>query len=156
MRSAGHEGLWSIDSALGFCAWTSTGSYDRLHVTLWRGSGSTNSIQVISRQGQSASQAAAPTRAAADPDLGTRHAVADLSGRGAPAIPCGRQESLRQGGPGLHRRCLGLGCEVKRGEIWTVAGGKDYAGKPRPVVIVQDDRFDMTNSVTVCAFTTDP
>ncbi len=45
---------------------------------------------------------------------------------------------------------------MKRGEIWTVAGGKDYAGKPRPVVILQDDRFDMTQSVTVCAFTTDP
>jgi len=45
---------------------------------------------------------------------------------------------------------------VKRGEIWTVAGGKDYAGKPRPVVILQDDRFEMTDSVTVCAFTTDP
>lgn len=45
---------------------------------------------------------------------------------------------------------------MKRGEIWTVAGGKDYAGKPRPVVILQDDRFDMTDSVTVCAFTTDP
>jgi mRNA interferase MazF len=45
---------------------------------------------------------------------------------------------------------------VKRGEIWTVAGGKEYAGKPRPVVILQDDLFDMTDSVTVCAFTTDP
>ena len=45
---------------------------------------------------------------------------------------------------------------MKRGEIWTVAGGKDYAGKPRPVVILQDDRFDLTDSVTVCAFTTDP
>ena len=45
---------------------------------------------------------------------------------------------------------------MKRGEIWTVAGGKDYAGKPRPVVILQDDRFDSTDSVTVCAFTTDP
>ena len=45
---------------------------------------------------------------------------------------------------------------MKRGEIWTVAGGKDYAGKPRPVVIVQDDRFDRTDSVTVCTFTTDP
>ena len=45
---------------------------------------------------------------------------------------------------------------MKRGEIWTVAGGKDYAGKPRPVVILQDDRFDRTDSVTVCAFTTDP
>lgn len=45
---------------------------------------------------------------------------------------------------------------MKRGEIWTVAGGKDYAGKPRPVVVLQDDRFDRTDSVTVCAFTTDP
>jgi mRNA interferase MazF len=45
---------------------------------------------------------------------------------------------------------------MRRGEIWTAAGGKDYAGKPRPVVIVQDDRFDATASLTVCAFTTDP
>lgn len=45
---------------------------------------------------------------------------------------------------------------MRRGEIWTAAGGKDYAGKPRPVVIVQDDRFDATDSITVCAFTTDP
>jgi mRNA interferase MazF len=44
---------------------------------------------------------------------------------------------------------------MRRGEIWTVAGGKDYAGKPHPVVIVQDDRFDATDSITVCAFTTD-
>lgn len=44
---------------------------------------------------------------------------------------------------------------MKRGEIWTVAGGKDYAGKPRPVVVVQDDSFDATSSITVCAFTTD-
>jgi mRNA interferase MazF len=45
---------------------------------------------------------------------------------------------------------------VRRGEIWTAAGGSGYAGKPRPVVIVQDDRFDATASVTICAFTTDP
>jgi mRNA interferase MazF len=44
---------------------------------------------------------------------------------------------------------------MKRGEIWTVAGGKDYAGKPRPAVIIQDDRFDATASITICAFTTD-
>ena len=43
-----------------------------------------------------------------------------------------------------------------RGEIWTAAAGSDYVGKPRPVVILQDDRFDATLSVTVCAFTTDP
>ncbi|HLH12658.1 MAG TPA: type II toxin-antitoxin system PemK/MazF family toxin [Methylovirgula sp.] len=44
---------------------------------------------------------------------------------------------------------------MKRGEVWTVSGGKDYAGKPRPVVIVQDDSFDATDSITICAFTTD-
>jgi len=45
---------------------------------------------------------------------------------------------------------------MRRGEIWTVAGGADYAGKPRPAVIVQDDDFDATRSITLCAFTTDP
>ena len=44
---------------------------------------------------------------------------------------------------------------MRRGDIWTVSGGKDYAGKPRPVVIVQDDSFDGTDAITVCAFTTD-
>jgi mRNA interferase MazF len=44
---------------------------------------------------------------------------------------------------------------LKRGEIWTASGGGDYAGKPRPVVIVQDDRFDATLSITICAFTSD-
>lgn len=45
---------------------------------------------------------------------------------------------------------------MRRGEIWTVSAGGGYAGKPRPVVIVQDDHFDATASITVCAFTTDP
>ena len=45
---------------------------------------------------------------------------------------------------------------MKRGDIWTVAGGPDYAGKPRPVVILQDDRFETTASVTICPFTTNP
>ncbi len=44
---------------------------------------------------------------------------------------------------------------MRRGDIWTVSGGQDYAGKPRPVVIVQDDSFDATASITVCAFTSD-
>ena len=45
---------------------------------------------------------------------------------------------------------------MKRGEIWTIAGGGDDTGKPRPAVIVQDDSFDATASITICAFTTDP
>jgi mRNA interferase MazF len=44
---------------------------------------------------------------------------------------------------------------MKRGEVWTVSGGKDYAGKARPVAVVQDDGFDATDSITICAFTTD-
>lgn len=44
---------------------------------------------------------------------------------------------------------------MRRGDVWTVAGAKDYAGKARPVVIVQDDSFDGTESITICAFATD-
>lgn len=42
---------------------------------------------------------------------------------------------------------------MRRADIVTVAGGV-YATKPRPALIVQDDRFDATDSVTVCPFTT--
>lgn len=42
---------------------------------------------------------------------------------------------------------------MKRGEIWTVSSG-GYAGKPRPAVIVQDDSFSDSKSITVCVFTT--
>jgi len=44
---------------------------------------------------------------------------------------------------------------MKRGEIWTAAAGSGYGGKPRPVVILQDDRFSETDSITICGFTTD-
>src|SRR5271168_5290178 len=43
---------------------------------------------------------------------------------------------------------------LKRGELWTVAGGEGYAGKPRPVVVLQDDQFEATASVTFCQLTT--
>jgi len=45
---------------------------------------------------------------------------------------------------------------VKRGEIWTVAGGAAHSGKPRPAVILQDDAFNTNDSVIVCPLTTDP
>jgi mRNA interferase MazF len=45
---------------------------------------------------------------------------------------------------------------VRRAEVWTIAGGTDYSGKPRPAVIIQEDVFDATQSITVCGFTTDP
>jgi mRNA interferase MazF len=43
---------------------------------------------------------------------------------------------------------------VKRAEIWTVAGGPDYVGKPRTAVVLQDDAFEGTASITLCPFTT--
>ena len=43
---------------------------------------------------------------------------------------------------------------MKRGEIWTVAGGPDYAGKPLPMVIVQNNQFSETRSITLCGLTT--
>ena len=42
---------------------------------------------------------------------------------------------------------------MKRGDVWTVAGGPGYAGKPRPAVVLQDDAFDATASITICPFT---
>ncbi len=44
---------------------------------------------------------------------------------------------------------------MKRAEVWTVSAS-GHAGKPRPAVIVQNDRFDATASVTICVLTTDP
>jgi mRNA interferase MazF len=35
---------------------------------------------------------------------------------------------------------------MRRTEIWTVSGGPNDAGKPRPAVIIQDDRFDTTEA----------
>jgi mRNA interferase MazF len=45
---------------------------------------------------------------------------------------------------------------LKRGAIWTAAAGGGYAGKPRPVVIVPNDRFDSTDSITVVPVTSEP
>lgn len=44
---------------------------------------------------------------------------------------------------------------MRRGEVWTASGGKHYAGKPRPVLIIQDDVFNKTASVTVLPLSTD-
>lgn len=45
---------------------------------------------------------------------------------------------------------------MRRGDIYIATAGGAYTGKPGPVVIVQDDRFDATASVTVCPLTTNP
>ena len=45
---------------------------------------------------------------------------------------------------------------MKRGEICTAATRGPYTGKPRPVLVIQDDSFDATSSITICPFTTNP
>lgn len=42
---------------------------------------------------------------------------------------------------------------MNRGELWTVAGSV-HATKPRPALIIQDDLFGATDSVTVAPLTT--
>lgn len=44
---------------------------------------------------------------------------------------------------------------MRRGEVWTVSGGPDYASKPRPAVIVQNDIFFETASITIGPITSD-
>lgn len=41
---------------------------------------------------------------------------------------------------------------MKRGEIWTLRD-RQYASKARPVVIIQNDAFDIFDSVILCLFT---
>jgi mRNA interferase MazF len=47
---------------------------------------------------------------------------------------------------------------MRRGDVVLVAdrGGGDYAGKPRPAVVVQSDFYDETASVVVCPVTSVP
>lgn len=45
---------------------------------------------------------------------------------------------------------------MRRGEIWTISGGRDYASKPRPALIIQNDTFcEGGDSITVCPLTSD-
>ncbi len=43
---------------------------------------------------------------------------------------------------------------MRRGDVYTAAVRGPYTGRPRPVVVLQDDRFDATASITVCPLTT--
>jgi mRNA interferase MazF len=42
---------------------------------------------------------------------------------------------------------------VKRGEIWTVAGGSGGTSRLRPAIVLQNDAFDATASITICPLT---
>ena len=41
---------------------------------------------------------------------------------------------------------------MNRGELWTVPGGT-YAQKPRPALVIQDDLFEASESVTLLPLT---
>ncbi|HET6469862.1 MAG TPA: type II toxin-antitoxin system PemK/MazF family toxin [Geminicoccaceae bacterium] len=44
---------------------------------------------------------------------------------------------------------------MTHGDIFTVSGGSDYAGKPRPAVVIQSDSFHTTASVAMCLVTSE-
>jgi mRNA interferase MazF len=44
---------------------------------------------------------------------------------------------------------------IKRGEIWTGAGSGNYAKKPRPVLILESEEFQISNSDIVALITSD-
>src|SRR5690606_28461624 len=118
--------------------------------------GQVRATQVFARKGPCLSRAATAPGYAPAPDLGSGCPLATVRvGSAAPGAGCGEQ-CARGRGPSLHRCDLGSGGAVKRGQVWTVSGGGEYAGKPRPAVIVQDDAFEATASVTICIFTTNP
>ena len=48
---------------------------------------------------------------------------------------------------------IGVNGMVKHGEVWTVSGGPDFAGKARPAVIVQDKLIGQVDSITICPLT---
>ena len=43
---------------------------------------------------------------------------------------------------------------MRRGEVWTVAGGGEFLTKPRPAVILQNDIYDDLSTISVCLLTT--
>ncbi len=44
---------------------------------------------------------------------------------------------------------------MKRGELWTAAANADHASEPRPVLIIQADRYHALDSVTFVGLTSD-
>ena len=44
---------------------------------------------------------------------------------------------------------------MRRGEIWIGSAKSDYAGKPRPLLIIQGHWYYNTQSVTICPITSD-
>lgn len=71
-------------------------------------------------------------------------------------MPAREQQPICRRRSGLGRRHFVQDTSVKRGEIWTAAGVVAYAGKPRPVVVIQHEHFETLDSVTVCGLTSDP
>lgn len=45
---------------------------------------------------------------------------------------------------------------MKRGELWSIAGGAGYTRKPRPALIIQDENASVTGSVIIILISTQP
>jgi mRNA interferase MazF len=92
--------------------------------------------------------------ACADQPSGARYALPEFTVEAA-AMLARQSQSVRGGGSSLGGCHVGLEERLTRGEIWTAVGPADYAGKPRPVVIIQHEKFGSLDSVTICSFTRD-
>ena len=111
--------------------------------------------EALTHKGAKPSRAPPGAGFASDPDLGSGCSIARIPGRSAPAIACCCCKPPCSRGSSLRRFDFRLASGMRRGEVWTVAGAGDCAGKPRPVVIVQDDSFEGVDSLVVCPFTSD-
>jgi len=129
-----------------------TSTHDRLHVTE-ADDGNSKALD-FARKGSGSPRAVASTRSAPRSDLGSGCAVTRLCSRSPPAVRAGCNWPDRAPRTGVHRRNFRMANWLNRGEIWTVSGGPDYAGKPRPALIVQDDAYDATASITICPLST--
>ena len=43
---------------------------------------------------------------------------------------------------------------MRRGEIWTISSGGDFTGKPRPALVIHDDRYQSKTAATFLPLTT--
>jgi len=126
----------------------------RLHVT----KRSANGLRFpLPRQGPQSPRADEGEGHEARPALGARRDLVRVQGGSASAVQDRRRQPARRRRPGIRRRHFRVLDDLrrlKRGDIWTASGGPDYAGKSRPVLIIQDDQFDSTGSITTCPMTT--
>jgi hypothetical protein len=107
----------------------------------WANGGVRSCLLLTARRRCEASGAFSETSTASPARYGSKHAGPDLQRRRAAKeglVICYMSAGASIRFPGL--------VPVKRGDSWTAGGGPDYAGKPRPMTIVQREAFETLDS----------